>query len=115
MHRDVSQPLIGHLYDALGQDRLGRERFGCLREVAAKTLQERPGITKRVENGTCLAKHNRHRSLDKDVPDMMRVSERTDAKKGPVMKWIAGPVALRRGLDPLKARPATVGSRATVL
>src|SRR5262249_49849256 len=115
MHRDVSQPLIGHLYDALGQDRLGRERFGCLREVAAKTLQERPGIIERVANRTCLAKINPRWIFDKRGPEMMRVSGRTDAKKGPVMRWIAGPVALRRGLDHLKARPATVGSRATVL
>src|SRR5258708_12940400 len=39
---NASQPLIGHLYDALGQDRLRRERVGWFREVAAKTFQERP-------------------------------------------------------------------------
>src|SRR5262245_11427381 len=91
MHRNVSQPLIGHLYDALGQDRLGRERFGSLREVAAKTLQERPGIIERIANRTCLAKLKRQRSFDHDAPDMLRVRARTDAQRGPGMKWIAGP------------------------
>src|SRR5262245_65925976 len=34
------------------------------------------------------------------------VPERTDAQKGPVMKWIAGPVALRQRLDYLEALSA---------
>jgi len=34
------------------------------------------------------------------------VPERTDAQKGPVMKWIAGPVALRQRLDHLEALSA---------
>src|SRR5262249_16458236 len=55
------------LYDALGQDRLGRERFGCLREVAAKTLQERPGIIERIANRTCLAEIKRQRIFDHDA------------------------------------------------
>src|SRR5262245_24101842 len=38
------------------------------------------------------------------------VRERTDAQKGPVMKWIGGPVALRRRLDHSEATPATLGS-----
>src|SRR5215471_13361189 len=38
------------------------------------------------------------------------VRERTDAQKGPMMKWIGGPVALRRRLDHSEATPATVGS-----
>ena len=41
---------MSHLYDALGQDRLRRERLGCLREVAAKTLQERPSLIERIAN-----------------------------------------------------------------
>src|SRR6266566_8801615 len=40
--------------------------------------------------------------------------ERTDAQKGPVMKWIGGPVALRRRLGHSEATPATVGSPSTV-
>src|SRR5262249_15804884 len=58
---NVSQPLIGHLYDALGQYRLRRERLGCLREVAAKTLQERPRLIERIANRACLAKIKRQR------------------------------------------------------
>src|SRR5947207_3634819 len=42
------------------------------------------------------------------------VRERTDAQKGPVMKWIGGSVALRRRLDHSEATPATVGSPSTV-
>src|SRR5215471_18916386 len=42
------------------------------------------------------------------------VRERTDAQKGPVMKWIGGPVALRQRLDQSQATPATVGSTAIV-
>src|SRR5260370_36979757 len=42
------------------------------------------------------------------------VRERTDAQKGPVMKWIGGPVALRRRLDHSEATPATLGSPPTV-
>jgi hypothetical protein len=99
----------------LARNRLRRERFWCLREVAAKTLQERPGIIERIANRTCFAKFKRQRSFNHDAPDMLSVPERTDAQKGPVMKWIAGPVALRQRLDHLEARPATVGSRATVL
>jgi hypothetical protein len=45
-----------HLYDALGQDRLRRERVGWFHEVAAKTLQERPGFIERIANRACLAK-----------------------------------------------------------
>src|SRR5436190_15831200 len=43
------------------------------------------------------------------------VRERTDAQKGPVMKWIGGSVALRRRLDQSEATPATLGSPSTVL
>src|SRR5215469_87393 len=43
------------------------------------------------------------------------VRERADAQKGPVMKWIRGPVALRRRLDHPEATPVTVGSPSTVL
>src|SRR5215471_1611884 len=43
------------------------------------------------------------------------VPERRDAQKGPVMKWIAGPVALLQRLDHLEGMPATVGSTATIL
>jgi hypothetical protein len=53
------------------------ERFGCLREVAAKTLQERPGIIERIANRTCLAKLKRQRSFNHDAPDMLPVPERT--------------------------------------
>src|SRR5215813_9773411 len=52
---------MSHLYDALGQDRLRRERLGCLREVAAKTLQERPSLIERIANRACLAKIKRQR------------------------------------------------------
>ena len=45
-----------HLYDALGQDRLRRELLGCLREVTAKTLQERPGLIERIADRAGLAK-----------------------------------------------------------
>src|SRR5262249_58371179 len=38
------------------------------------------------------------------------VRDRRDAKKGPVMKWIEGPVALRRRPDTSKASPAFVKS-----
>src|SRR6516162_3445745 len=41
--------------------------------------------------------------------------ERRDAQRGAAMQWIKGPVALRWRLDLSEARPATVGSRATVL
>src|SRR5215813_6819157 len=37
------------------------------------------------------------------------VRERRDAQKGPVMKWIAGPVALRQRLDHSEATVAAVG------
>src|SRR6516225_974300 len=42
------------------------------------------------------------------------VRERRDAQKGPVMKWIGGPVALRRRLDHSEATPAIVESPSTV-
>jgi hypothetical protein len=41
--------------------RLRRERLGCLREVAAKTLQERPRRIERIANRACLAKIKRQR------------------------------------------------------
>jgi hypothetical protein len=49
--------------------------------------------------------HTRHAS----------VRVRTDAQKGPVMKWIGGPVALRRRLDHSEATLATLRSPLTVL
>jgi hypothetical protein len=39
---------------------LRRERVGWFREIAAKTLQERPGLTERIANRACLAKLKRH-------------------------------------------------------
>ena len=53
---NVSRPLIGHLYDTLGQDPLRGERVGWFRQVAAKTLQERPGFIERIADRACLAK-----------------------------------------------------------
>src|SRR6476620_9841677 len=43
------------------------------------------------------------------------VRERTDTQKGPVMQWIAGPVALRQRLDHSETTSVIVRSRATVL
>src|SRR5262249_53525039 len=111
-------PLIGHLYDALGQDRLRRERVGWFREVAAKTLQERPGFIERIANPACLAKLERQRIFNHHANSSRPTcsAARADgAKKRPVMKWIGGPVALRQRLDHSEATPATVGSTATVL
>src|SRR5215467_14725902 len=110
MHRDVSQPLIGHLYDALGQDRLGRERFGCLREVAAKTLQERPGIIERVANRTCLAEIKRQRIFDHDAissrPTCFGARTEGRSKGVPRCSGFKGPVALRWRLDHSEATAA---------
>src|SRR5262249_22839476 len=115
---NVSQPLIGHLYDALGQDCLRRERVGCLRELAAKTLQERPGFIERNANRACLAKIKRQRIFNHDANSSRLTcfgARRTDAQGGPPMQWIEGPVALRWRLDHSEATVAAVGSRATVL
>jgi hypothetical protein len=115
---NVCQALIGHLNDALGQDRSRREGLGCVREVAARTLQERPGIIERIANPACLARFKRQRiSTISQTPHARHASarERRDAQRGAAMQWIKGPVALRWRLDVSEARPATVGSRATVL
>src|SRR5262249_12924491 len=115
---NVCQPLIGHLYDALGQDGLRRERVGCVREVAAKTLEERPGFIERIANRACLAKLERQRiSTITQTPHARHASvrERRGAQRGAAMQWIKGPVALRWRLDHSEATSATVGSRATVL
>src|SRR5262249_31308 len=110
--------VMSHLYDALGQDRLRRERLGCLREVAAKTLQERPSLIERIANRACLAKLKRQRMLNHHANSSRPTCYGARAEgcsKGPVMQWIAGPVALRWRLDHSEATSATVGSRATVL
>src|SRR5215467_14290060 len=89
---------MSHLYDALGQDRLRRERLGCLREVAAKTLQERPSLIERIANRACLAKLKRQRMLNHHANSSRPTCYGARAEgcsKGPVMQWIAGPVALR--------------------
>jgi hypothetical protein len=65
--RHIHQALISHLYDALGQDRLRRERLGCFREVAAKTLQERPSLIERIADRACLAKLKRQRIFNDDA------------------------------------------------
>src|SRR5215467_2721338 len=72
---NICQALIGHLYDALGQDRSRREGLGCVREIAAKTLQERPGIIERIANPARLAIFKRQRifnHLALLTPDMLR-------------------------------------------
>src|SRR5262245_3762748 len=51
-------PITNHLaFNSL----LRRERLGCLREVSAKTLQERPGFIERIADRACLAKLKRQR------------------------------------------------------
>jgi hypothetical protein len=65
--RHIHQALISHLYDALGQDRLRRERLGCFREVAAKTLQERPSLIECIADRACLAKLNRQQIFNDDA------------------------------------------------
>src|SRR6478672_10312435 len=109
---------MSHLYDALGQDRLRRERLGCLREVAAKTLQERPGLIERIADRACLAKLERQRSFDHDATSSRPTcfGARADGQsKESCKEWIGGPVALRWRLDQSQAAPATVENTATVL
>ena len=62
--RHVHQAMISHLYDALGQDRSRLERLGWFREVAANTLQKRPGIIERIANRSGLAQIKRQRSFN---------------------------------------------------
>jgi hypothetical protein len=59
--------------------------------------------------------HDSHHPNTAQLAESTDRHERTDAQKGPVMKWIGGPVALRRRLDHSEATPATVGSPFTVL
>jgi hypothetical protein len=56
---------MSHLYDALGQDRLRRERLGCLREVAAKTLKPVFGLAR---PSLAWSKELRPRQLLHDLP-----------------------------------------------
>ena len=65
--RHIRHALISHLYDALGQDRLRRERLRCFREVAAKTLQECPSLIERIADRACLAKLKRQQIFNDDA------------------------------------------------
>src|SRR5262249_38652448 len=83
--RHARQTLISHLYDALGQDRLRRERLGCLREVAAKTLQERPSLIERIADRVCLAKRKRQRIFShaaNSSPEILRCESGGTLKRG---------------------------------
>ena len=89
-----------------------------VREVAAKTLQERPGFIERIADRACLAKFKCQRVFNHDANSSRPrcFGARADGhSKGSCDAVVAGPVALRQRLDHSETTPGTVGSTATVL